>query len=219
MRGKVSVVCNPLEVGIGSPPPMRGKAVGIVKSKSCARITPAYAGKSQSRGNAACVRKDHPRLCGEKLSDAVSSLLTLGSPPPMRGKGARVKVLPLMIGITPAYAGKRFRCLLCRRSLGDHPRLCGEKTDLTISMLNKLGSPPPMRGKVYQRRSVAVIRWDHPRLCGEKFCAAVMPSMLAGSPPPMRGKVQLVIFAGVVHGITPAYAGKRRTSSILLPAV
>ena len=24
----------------------------------------------------------------------------------------------------------------------------------------------------------------------------------------MRGKVQLVIFAGVVHGITPAYAGK-----------
>ena len=29
----------------GSPPPMRGKAVGIVKSKSCARITPAYAGK------------------------------------------------------------------------------------------------------------------------------------------------------------------------------
>ena len=26
----------------------------------------------------------------------------------------------------------------------------------------------------------------------------------------MRGKVQLVIFAGVVHGITPAYAGKSR---------
>ena len=27
----------------------------------------------------------------------------------------------------------------------------------------------------------------------------------------MRGKVQLVIFAGVIHGITPAYAGKRQT--------
>ena len=24
----------------------------------------------------------------------------------------------------------------------------------------------------------------------------------------MRGKVQLVIFAGAIHGITPAYAGK-----------
>ena len=27
----------------------------------------------------------------------------------------------------------------------------------------------------------------------------------------MRGKVEFVIFAGVVHGITPAYAGKRTT--------
>mgnify|MGYP000014047356 CR=1 FL=1 len=31
----------------------------------------------------------------------------------------------------------------------------------------------------------------------------------------MRGKVQLVIFAGVVHGITPAYAGKRSAAYCL----
>ena len=51
------------------------------------RITPAYAGKSSiatslNEGNA-------------------------GSPPPMRGKGFAPSVLPLPVGITPAYAGKR----------------------------------------------------------------------------------------------------------------
>ena len=33
----------------------------------------------------------------------------------------------------------------------------------------------------------------------------------------MRGKVQLVIFAGVVDGITPAYAGKRLLSQWIPP--
>ena len=208
MRGKVSVVCNPLEVGIGSPPPMRGKAVGIVKSKSCARITPAYAGKSQSRGNAACVRKDHPRLCGEKLSDAVSSLLTLGSPPPMRGKDGFDYFNVKQIRITPAYAGKSIPAAEC----SSHP----------------LGSPPPMRGKVlccghavhaggitpaYAGKSPTCDfcgrgTWDHPRLCGEKKDIFNSSSSRLGSPPPMRGKAQVYIGAGVTERITPAYAGK-----------
>ena len=50
----------------------------------------------------------------------------------MRGKGARVKVLPLMIGITPAYAGKSTRKFLYKHSKQDHPRLCGEKTERRI---------------------------------------------------------------------------------------
>ena len=230
MRGKVSVVCNPLEVGIGSPPPMRGKAVGIVKSKSCARITPAYAGKSQSRGNAACVRKDHPRLCGEKLSDAVSSLLTLGSPPPMRGKDGfdyfnvkQIRITPAYAGksipaaecsshplgspppmrgkvlccghavhaggITPAYAGKSPTCDFCGRGTWDHPRLCGEKKDIFNSSSSRLGSPPPMRGKV----------WSKTRCVDDIY----------GSPPPMRGKGELSCLFFFQKRITPAYAGKR----------
>ena len=32
----------------------------------------------------------------------------------------------------------------------------------------------------------------------------------------MRGKVQLVIFAGVVYGITPAYAGKRQKGKLFV---
>ena len=51
---------------LGSPPPMRGKAIdfsfGVVED----RITPAYAGKSQFSINIERNRRDHPRLCGEK---------------------------------------------------------------------------------------------------------------------------------------------------------
>ena len=46
----------------------------------------------------------------------------------MRGKGLQGFSFILPVGITPAYAGKRAspRCRFC--FLGDHPRLCGEKS-------------------------------------------------------------------------------------------
>ena len=52
-------------------------------------------------------------------------------------------------------------------------------------------------------------RVDHPRLCGEKVYAVCLADLLVGSPPPMRGKVSSSVFASVIAGITPAYAGKR----------
>ena len=71
------------------------------------RITPAYAGKSSiatslNEGNAGS-----PRLCGEKRQSNRKLEIPTGSPPPMRGKGFAPSVLPLPVGITPAYAGKR----------------------------------------------------------------------------------------------------------------
>ena len=45
----------------------------------------------------------------------------------MRGK-VYPEVWPyLYVGITPAYAGKRMRCLLLEQTIRDHPRVCGEK--------------------------------------------------------------------------------------------
>ena len=90
----------------GSPPPMRGKDLPIVKPENVIRITPAYAGKSPALRQEFATGQDHPRLCGEKL--AFSHLLTtiLGSPPPMRGKGYYVAKRQSVRRITPAYAGK-----------------------------------------------------------------------------------------------------------------
>ena len=66
---------------------MRGKEYGNIIEISGSRITPAYAGKSLQPETAIQIRRDHPRLCGEKRL--------------RRGFGSS------SVGITPAYAGKR----------------------------------------------------------------------------------------------------------------
>ena len=53
-----------------------------------------------------------------------------------------------VIGITPAYAGKRHLVPLVRVFPGDHPRVCGEKARRGDGLNLILGSPPRMRGKV-----------------------------------------------------------------------
>ena len=54
-------------VGIGSPPPMRGKASKVGGYGFSIRITPAYAGKSMGHNQRCLGYRDHPRLCGEKV--------------------------------------------------------------------------------------------------------------------------------------------------------
>ena len=94
----------------GSPPPMRGKAAHYTGGSIECRITPAYAGKRQQSASFSVRCQDHPRLCGEKFLSALWKIFWTGSPPPMRGKdGAAVKK-EIKKRITPAYAGKRWRC-------------------------------------------------------------------------------------------------------------
>ena len=111
------------------------------------RITPAYAGKSIGLLIALTVLRDHPRLCGEKATITRSRLLTMGSPPPMRGKEELFHQFLRYDRITPAYAGKRPHGGFFCKSLEDHPRLCGEKQNDKNAKANTTGSPPPMRGK------------------------------------------------------------------------
>ena len=71
---------------MGSPPPMRGKADVVNAFNTGGRITPAYAGKRIENPIPMKIFKDHPRLCGEKISVSRSPISLSGSPPPMRGK-------------------------------------------------------------------------------------------------------------------------------------
>ena len=70
----------------GSPPPMRGKVQLFPQVPQWTGITPAYAGKSFRKTAVRHAIKDHPRLCGEKLSARPQNYTLKGSPPPMRGK-------------------------------------------------------------------------------------------------------------------------------------
>ena len=49
----------------GSPPPMRGIACGVCRSKAEGRITPAHAGNSSFDLYNDIADRDHPRPCGE----------------------------------------------------------------------------------------------------------------------------------------------------------
>ena len=109
---------------------MRGKGVLVLLRCDDLGITPAYAGKRDHEASGTADKRDHPRLCGEKLVTETFSHSPLGSPPPMRGKGISfsggdilcmgspppmrgkesLKDNPkLIIRITPAYAGKSTR--------------------------------------------------------------------------------------------------------------
>ncbi len=148
----------------------------------------------------------------------------------MRGKVASIFVPAISSRITPAYAGKSTKKCCCCCVSEDHPRLCGEKSPLDRIRLSKLGSPPPMRGKVsldldpdeiagitpaYAGKSTSFQRLpcscqDHPRLCGEKRLKYNFITSGKGSPPPMRGKALCPRINTGIPRITPAYAGKRR---------
>ena len=127
---------------------MRGKALKTMPKQRRCRITPAYAGKSSGFRLICTSSTDHPRLCGEKQKKQPTAFLTIGSPPPMRGKGNGKEIAHLLHGITPAYAGKRSSTSFRISSYQDHPRLCGEKPFRAFGIKLIAGSPPPMRGKV-----------------------------------------------------------------------
>ena len=70
----------------GSPPRMRGKVVRAAIQCIRQGITPAYAGKSAGFRSVRIIRRDHPRVCGEKLFRKTTLPAIMGSPPRMRGK-------------------------------------------------------------------------------------------------------------------------------------
>ena len=155
----------------------------------------------------------------------------LGSPPRMRGKGAKATAKAQAARITPAYAGKRTRGESMAKRTRDHPRVCGEKKNMLMAMGYNTGSPPRMRGKGSRCRTLqhrhritpayagksGSTPWsrsppqDHPRVCGEKQNICLTRFLMAGSPPRMRGKVSRNELWALQYGITPAYAGKRKS--------
>ena len=86
---------------------MRGKEMRLLDGTLYHRITPAYAGKSWRTVRSTWCGKDHPRLCGEKVTEA--------------------ETVTKEDRITPAYAGKSSAFIRSSPVNQDHPRLCGEK--------------------------------------------------------------------------------------------
>ena len=86
----------------------------------------------------------------------------------MRGKGKDILSVVMNRGITPAYAGKRYRAELLQKRDVDHPRVCGEKSQSTSASPRALGSPPRMRGKGVQKRPSAFCSGITPAYAGKR---------------------------------------------------
>ena len=183
---------------------MRGKEQGKLCVGLCRGITPAYAGKRLPLPDIAAQTQDHPYVCGEKYDCSGQKFTNWGSPPRMRGKVVQADPAARSLGITPAYAGKRW-CTSGRRSAAwDHPRICGEKPSQKGCGSCPAGLPPHMRGKeeraemekaarritpAYAGKSTifstsARVSWDHPRVCGEKRPSQFPPRIMVISPRP-----------------------------------
>ena len=132
----------------------------------------------------------------------------------MRGKRALPLFATYARRITPADAGKTYKLKDWKFFFQDHPRGCGENTDLTQQYGPAPGSPPRMRGKPTLAVLLARLPritpadagktllglfidlkfWDHPRGCGENY--------------------DLIESGFANNGITPADAGKTAQTRI-----
>ena len=148
---------------------MRGKAFGFPRLIPGLGITPAYAGKSRARKAAAAVRRDHPRVCGEKLDELAAAQIHTGSPPRVQGKGWPGNRNHPGPGITPACAGKSIFGPLGGVLGQDHPRVCGEKCEWFRDGVNAIGSPPRVRGKECLTDEVEVVQRITPAYAGKRF--------------------------------------------------
>ena len=132
----------------GSPPRVRGKVVLLLVGWLLSGITPACAGKSVWQRLRPEPARDHPRVCGEKVTTASPEGGRRGSPPRVRGKVSCHCWITPQLGITPACAGKRLCYPFFLSPLWDHPRVCGEKSGSSPGSIGSPGSPPRVRGKV-----------------------------------------------------------------------
>ena len=207
---------------------MRGARNTLTAASGSSRIIPAYAGSTAATLILVSVLRDHPRVCGEHLWQAVP-------------KAWRT-------GIIPAYAGSTRRCDLRSSRPGDHPRVCGEHHRLPcrhrpgrriipayagstqsrpLKHMRGRGSSPRMRGAPLPHGAAVAVhgiipayagstrrsrarccrKRDHPRVCGEHSRLAHSLPFLLGSSPRMRGAPLHKEERVRTLGIIPAYAG------------
>ena len=153
---------------VGSPPRVRGKGIVVTVHSRAAGITPACAGKRAWHQCPEAVRKDHPRVCGEKYFARIPSASIAGSPPRVRGKAELTPLASPHSRITPACAGKsRFSIEDNGKDEGSPPRVRG-KVILIVSISSSMRITPACAGKRTLADAKAASCRDHPRVCGEK---------------------------------------------------
>ena len=186
IRGEHRFVSSSHRIRNGSPPHTRGAPGTGCSWCTRSRITPAYAGSTESAGASRTPTPDHPRIRGEHEGPAVILSLEPGSPPHTRGAPPGSDTPRRRRGITPAYAGSTASCHLPTGYAADHPRIRGEHGLLAPKGVDQTGSPPHTRGALHDCRTDGGPRRITPAYAGSTHGPRTDHTMLR---------------------ITPAYAG------------
>ena len=105
MCGEQRTSTLPALLAQGSPPRVRGTEQLKTIKHAIDRITPACAGNRSISARKPAISRDHPRVCGEQITDTLDGIAGEGSPPRVRGTGFPVGEGLAHEGITPACAG------------------------------------------------------------------------------------------------------------------
>ena len=171
-------------------------------------------------------------MCGEQIGVIRLLINIQGSPPRVRGTEPPSASIEYRVRITPACAGNSFMFAMVTGAVKDHPRVCGEQKEPSISDALLVGSPPRVRGTVdelisryrgegitpacagnrFRSRCLHPHFWDHPRVCGEQLPGGHGRMRGIGSPPRVRGTAVSASVRARRLGITPACAGNRLLS-------
>ena len=85
-------------------------------------------------------------MCGEHAACLVSLSAISGSSPRVRGTRLGSTPKTGTRGIIPACAGNTPGGRLPHGGFGDHPRVCGEHSEMLLLQLQNTGSSPRVRG-------------------------------------------------------------------------
>ena len=125
---------------------MRGKLGNGSQRNAPERLIPAGAGKTFTELDTLHSPAAHPRRCGENVFLNCAARITYGSSPQVRGKLTAVGLHAVSIRLIPAGAGNMGRTFTPSKSVGAHPRGCGEHVEAFYNAYGIEGSSPRVRG-------------------------------------------------------------------------
>ena len=127
-RGKDFKVFSPSSDELGSPPLARERRIYYSGAWKGGGITPARAGKTLYCTLVPTAYEDHPRSRGKDSRPRCWCRPRMGSPPLARERLRPRPIAPVVVGITPARAGKTSPASSQRPRSWDHPRSRGKDT-------------------------------------------------------------------------------------------
>ena len=211
----------------GTPPRARGRLVLHPAFSIAYRNTPACAGTTRSRGQHDQPHVQHPRVRGDDEHAGRYWHNGYGTPPRARGRLRQHPSARFALGNTPACAGTTSCQWSSPPPTGEHPRVRGDDSILSLRLCASIGTPPRARGRLRQavpppvpgrntpacagttepRAAILVESREHPRVRGDDRHAARGRTRPGGTPPRARGRPAPHAAGRCRVGNTPACAG------------